>query len=177
MLFDWIGASVPVDVESIDWSAVPIRSDLQPLHDRRGREVRADPRVLARREAGVSLPSVASGRRGSGVTGTCCSAGGVRPVRLFVHHLGFLGRGEVVDFAFGVLGQLLHVVLGLVALIFGEQFLLFARVGVFVGIASDVSDGDPGFFGEFFDAGDELSSSFGRECWDVESNESPIGVG
>ncbi len=75
MLFDWIGASVPVDVESIDWSAVPIRSDLQPLHDRRGREVRADPRLLARREACVSLPSVASRRRGSGVTGTWCSAG------------------------------------------------------------------------------------------------------
>ncbi len=83
--------------------------------------------------------------------------------RLFVHHLGFLGRGEVVDFAFGVLGQLLHVVLGLVALIFGEQFLFFAGVGVFVGIASDVSDGDPGFFGEFLDSCDELSSSFGRE--------------
>lgn len=102
-----------------------------------------------------------------------CSRAGER---LFVHDFIFLGGSEGIDLSLELLGQFLGALLAGFAVIFAKDLILLGLVGVFIGVAADIADRDPGFLGKFFDAGDQLLAAFGGEGGDVESDESSVGI-
>src|SRR5205807_2345999 len=62
---------------------------------------------------------------------------------------------RVVDLSFEPLGQGLDFFLARLQIILGEDLLRLLLVGLLVGVAPDVANGDAGLFGQVLDAADE----------------------
>ncbi|TWU48151.1 hypothetical protein Poly59_49970 [Rubripirellula reticaptiva] len=61
-------------------------------------------------------------------------------LRLSFGDFGFASLSQFPGLSFVLLGQLLDGFLQLVAIIFADLFVLFGRVGCFVGVAADIAD-------------------------------------
>jgi hypothetical protein len=73
-----------------------------------------------------------------------------------------------------LLGQLLHFFLGAVAIVFAHDLVFLLRFGGFVAVAADVANGHLGFFGELFDARDELLADLSGQRRDVQANQPSV---
>jgi len=71
--------------------------------------------------------------------------------RSLLHHFCFLGSREIANLGLILFGQLLHLLLGRVAVVLGQSAVGLLGVGRLVAIAADVADRDLRLLGEIFD--------------------------